>query len=97
GIQDTQENDQIGGHTETLCRCMVCHAPPATASAEGGAQRVAACSASARHQLNGAPFPATASAEGARLNGRPSPTRQAIVCKMRYNLPPRQPGAYSIV
>src|SRR5262249_3370847 len=31
---------------------------PATASAKGGAQRVAACSASARHQLNGAPSPA---------------------------------------
>src|SRR5262249_9015676 len=28
---------------------------PATASAAGGAQRVAACSASARHQFNGAP------------------------------------------
>jgi len=35
---------------------------PATASAEGGAQRV----------FNGPPFPATASAEGAQLNGPPS-------------------------
>src|SRR2546425_6112975 len=38
------------------------HVPPATASAEGGAQRV----------FNGAPFPATASAEGRLIKGGPS-------------------------
>jgi hypothetical protein len=46
-----------------LCRQRGVLAPfPATASAEGGAQRV----------FNGAPFPATASAEGGQLNGPPS-------------------------
>src|SRR5262249_10505658 len=78
GIQDPQENDQIGGHAKTLCRCAVSHAPPATASAEGFR---AAFSASARHQLNGAP----------------SPTWQAIARQMRYTLPPCQLGAYPIV
>jgi hypothetical protein len=43
---------------------------PATASAEGCR---AAISAAARHQFNGAPFPATAWAEGRQLNGAPSP------------------------
>ena len=44
---------------------------PATVSAEGFR---AAISTSARHQLNGAPFPATVSAEGRQLNGAPSLT-----------------------
>src|SRR5215510_4903792 len=51
----------MNGHTATSNghrRVVAPHAlpAPATASAEGGAQRVAAFSASARHQLNGAPF-----------------------------------------
>ena len=49
---------------------------PATVSAEGFR---AAISASARHQLNGAPFPATASAEGAQLNVPPSPSRRDAI------------------
>src|SRR5215471_10583021 len=77
-----------GLHGKTTCF-------PATASAEGRAQRVAAFSASpatasaegpqlnaapsARHQLNGAPFPATASAEGGQFNGPPSPTPNGVL------------------
>jgi len=46
-----------------LCRQRGVLAPfPATASAEGGAQRV----------FNGAPFPASATAEGAQFNVPPS-------------------------
>src|SRR5713101_3877818 len=32
GIQDAQENDQIGSHAKTLCRCAVCHDLPDLAS-----------------------------------------------------------------
>jgi hypothetical protein len=54
---------------------------PATASAEGGAQRVfngapfPASATAERPQFNGAAFPATASAEGRLIKGGPSPAR----------------------